>query len=89
MSASLPTEQGVALIKRLASDDGFRDRFQADPVSAMAEVGIDTVVCKSLKRSCCEARDELAPKEDYAALLEDIDGSAFAAAMEFKTPQIG
>lgn len=88
MSASLPTEQGVALIKRLASDDGFRDRFQADPVSAMAEVGIDPGVCKSLDQSCCAPRD-IASKEAFAALLEDIDGSAFAAAMEFKTPQIG
>lgn len=88
MSASLPTEQGVALITRLATDDGFRDRFQNDPVSAMAEVGIDPGVCASLKQSCCEA-GEVAPKEAYAALLEDIGGAAFAAAMEFRTPQIG
>lgn len=88
MSASLPTEQGVALIKRLATDDGFRDRYQKDPVSAMAEVGIDPGVCKSLQQSCCTAR-EIASKEAFAALLEDIGGAAFAAAMEFNTPQIG
>lgn len=28
-----------ALLDKLSSDDGFRDRFQADPRAALAEVG--------------------------------------------------
>ena len=87
MSDSLPTEQGVVLIKRLATDDAFRARFEKDPTSAMVEAGVDPGVCQRLKRSCCEAQT-LAPKEDYARLLDDIGGTAFLAAMEFKTPQI-
>ncbi len=87
MSESLPTEQGMVLIKRLATDDAFRARFEKDPASAMIEAGVDPGVCERLKRSCCEAKP-LAPKDDYAALLDDISGTAFMAAMEFKTPQI-
>lgn len=89
MSASLPTEQGVALIKRLATDDDFRDRFRKDPPSAMEEVGVDPDLCKSLHRSCCAPKDDLAPKQAYADLLDDISGAQFAAAMEFKAPQVG
>jgi putative modified peptide len=87
VSESLPTEQGVVLIKRLATDDAFRARFEKDPATAMAEAGVDPDVCERLKRSCCEAKP-LAPKEAYASLLEDIGGTAFMAAMEFQTPQI-
>lgn len=87
MSESLPIEQGVVLIKRLATDDEFRARFEKDPTAAMVEAGVDPGVCETLKASCCEVKP-LAPKEDYAALLDDIGGTAFLAAMEFKTPQI-
>lgn len=86
MSGRLPQEQGTELIRRLARDDGFRDRFEKDPAAAMAELGIAADVIDSLDSKCLASKN-LAPKEAFAALLDDVNGEAFQSAMEMQTPQ--
>lgn len=39
MSYKLPADVADRLLDRLIEDDGFRDRFQANPQAALAEVG--------------------------------------------------
>lgn len=87
MASALTPEQGVALFKRLASDDGFRSRFEADPPAAMAEAGIDPKLCESLSAKCCQART-IAPKQAFAALVEDLEGEEFQQALEMETPKV-
>lgn len=87
MSGKLPEEQGIALIRRLADDDAFRDRFSKDPAAALRELGVSDTVIKSLDSKCVEAR-ALAPKDDFAALLDDINGEALQAAMRMQTPEV-
>ncbi|HEX5130018.1 MAG TPA: NHLP-related RiPP peptide [Usitatibacter sp.] len=41
-SACLPDSVIRALLDRLAEDDGFRARFEADPRAALIEVGYET-----------------------------------------------
>lgn len=87
MSGKLPEEQGIELIRRLARDDDFRDRFSKDPADAMREVGVSTAVIASLDSACLTART-LAPKEAFATLLDDINGEALQAAMRMQTPEV-
>lgn len=86
MSGRLPHEHGVGLIRRLASDDAFRERFETDPATAMAELGISAQVIDALEIKCLLAR-RLAPKQAFAKLLDDIGGAAMEAAMDMQVPQ--
>jgi len=86
MSGKLPEEQGIALIRRLADDDAFRDRFSKDPAAAMRELGVSDTVIDTLDRKCLEP-PTLAPKKAFAALLDDIEGEAFQAAMRMQVPE--
>lgn len=86
MSGRLPQEQGFELIRRLASDDGFRDRFESDPATAMSELGISADVIASLESKCRLART-LAPKEAFTSLLNDVNDEAILALMRMQTPQ--
>lgn len=87
MSTSLTPEQGVALFKRLASDDDFRARFEADPPAAMAQVGIDPKLCETLSSKCCQPQ-RIAGKEEFAALVADIESTEFALALEMEVPKV-
>lgn len=87
MSTSLTPEQGVALFKRLATDDDFRVRFQADPPAAMEAAGIDPKLCETLSSKCCQPR-QIASKEEFAALVADIESKAFALALEMEVPKV-
>jgi putative modified peptide len=73
----LPRDQGEALMRKLAGDDAFRQRFQDDPASALAEIGIDP---STVDAGCCKPR-KLAAKEVFAGLLKDMQGDEFTAAM--------
>ena len=40
-SVRLPQAQELDVLNRLSSDDGYRARFEQDPVSALKEAGVD------------------------------------------------
>jgi putative modified peptide len=87
MSTSLSPEQGLTLFKRLADDDDFRARFQADPPAAMAEAGIDPKLCETLSSRCCQPR-AIGGKKAFADLVQDIESEAFALALEMEIPKV-
>ncbi len=86
MSGRLPSDQGIELIRHLACDDAFRHRFEADPSSAMAELGISPQIIESLGPKCKLART-LAPKAAFVSLLNNLDSEAFEIAMQMQVPQ--
>lgn len=50
--SKLSREHSLALLHKLATDDGFRSRYEQKPAAALAELGVplDTIV--NLKASC-------------------------------------
>jgi putative modified peptide len=83
----LPSEKGVELMRKLATDDAFRARFEADPVSALAEVGVDQNSLSGLDATCAQ-RKTLASKETFAEMLKDVDSVQFHAAMSMQVQQL-
>jgi putative modified peptide len=86
MSGRLPRDKGIELIRHLAQDDAFRNRFESDPSSAMVELGISAEIIAALGPKCKFART-LAPKTAFVALLENVDSEAFEIAMDMQVPQ--
>lgn len=87
MSASLPQEAGLSLLKRLASDEAFRARFEKNPQAALEEVGVPQGVIGELKSACLAPR-ALADKGVFEALVASAAGDPFTAAMGMVVPTI-
>lgn len=85
--AMLPGDDGIVLMRRLATDDAFRDRFEADPASAMTEAGVSRSAIDNLDASCCQ-KIELAPKAHFAKLLDDVDSDLFQVAMSMHVQKL-
>lgn len=83
----LPKDKGLILLQKLATDDGFRTRFEADPRAAMLDIGIRPEDLSALKSSCCDPK-KIAGKEEFAKLLAEMESQAFVAAMSMHTPNI-
>lgn len=47
-SVRLPQTHELDVLNRLSTDDGYRARFEADPVSALKEAGVDDATIKQL-----------------------------------------
>ncbi|MBE5316453.1 MAG: NHLP-related RiPP peptide [Xanthomonadales bacterium] len=87
MSASLPQEAGLSLLKRLASDDAFRARFEKNPQAALEEVGVPQGVIAELKSACLAPR-ALADKGVFEALAGDVATAQYREAMSMFVPTI-
>lgn len=87
MAAMLSEEQGRALLRGLAHDDALRAVFERDPAAALAELGVGSDVIDGLASKCLE-KIVLAPKEDFAALLDSMDEIALRATMEMTVPRV-
>ena len=84
---TLPEDQGRNLLRKLATDDDFRARFEADPESALRESGVDAAAVADLSRSCCQPR-KLADKAAFTELLAQVDTAQFNAAMAMNVPRL-
>ena len=82
-TAPLSAELADRLLDRLSTDDGYRARFQADPRTALEEIGYQSpapsriTACGSMPEAIPEALidckvETLAPKEAMAAAREEI-----------------
>ena len=78
---ALTKEQGLALLTKLATDDGFRARFEQKPAHALSEIGIPAQQIVALPAACLCSR-KLASKQDMDAakqrLAADLDTSVLA-----------
>lgn len=64
MSRPLSDKTANALLEKLASDDDFRDRFQANPKAATLSLGTDDPAADDLPEAPIA---RLAPKESFLA----------------------
>jgi len=62
----LSREHSLALLHKLATDDGFRSRYEQKPAAALAELGVPHETIVNLKASCLAAQT-LANKEHFQA----------------------
>ena len=63
--SKLSREHSLALLHRLANDDGFRSRYEQKPAAALAELGVPHETIVNL-RAICLAPMNLASKEHLA-----------------------
>ena len=50
--SKLSREHSLALLHKLANDDGFRSRYEQKPAAALAELGVPQETIVNLKASC-------------------------------------
>ena len=50
--SKLSREHSLALLQKLANDDGFRSRYEQKPAAALAELGVPHETIVNLKGSC-------------------------------------
>ena len=63
--SKLSREHSLALLHKLANDDGFRSRYEQKPAAALAELGVPHETIVNLKGSCL-APTTLADKDHFA-----------------------
>lgn len=68
-NVSLSREHSIVLLQKLATDDGFRSRYEADPAAALAETGVPQAVIDALNATS-KAPMRLAAKATFAAALD-------------------
>jgi putative modified peptide len=76
--SKLSREHSLALLHKLATDDGFRNRYEQSPAAALAEIGVPSDVITSFMSSC-ETSGPLASKDRFAEArrrLLDADADA-------------
>ena len=61
--SKLSREHSLALLHKLATDDGFRSRYEQKPAAALAELGVPHETIVNLKASCLAAQT-LANRDD-------------------------
>lgn len=88
MAASLTKEQGLALVKRLAEDDGFRALFETDIMAALSQLGIDADLGGKLSTLDPKCACVLGSKAHFASILRDLDESKAQLTMSMTVPQL-
>ncbi len=85
--ATLTEGQALALLRKLATDDDFRKRFQAKPATALVEIGVppETIVHFAAK---CLGPCRIAPKDTFANAVEKLDRNVVSRTMVMFPPWI-
>lgn len=83
--SKLSHEHSLALLHKLATDDGYRARYEQNPAAALAEVGIpgDTIIAFSAK---CETKGTLASKEAFATAYRQLAAASADACVSMYVP---
>lgn len=72
--SKLSREHSLALLHKLATDDGFRNRYEQKPAAALAELGVPHETIVNLKASCL-APTALAEKSHFASAHGDLSNA--------------
>lgn len=85
--STLTKDQGITLLRKLSTDDAFRDLFETKPAKALHDAGIPSETIVNLSASCLYP-GKLASKEELAQILEKLDEETFASALKMIIPTI-
>ncbi|MGH8147962.1 MAG: NHLP-related RiPP peptide [Rhodanobacteraceae bacterium] len=73
--SQLSREHSLALLHKLATDDGFRSRYEQKPAAALAELGVPLETIVNLKASCLAAVS-LADKSHFTRAHEELSNAS-------------
>lgn len=86
-NAVLTNEQATLLLNELATNDGFRSRFEEKPAAALVELGIPHETVVNLSASCL-APTRLAAPSAFAAALKELKSNSAQLCLSMITPQL-
>ena len=84
---TLTNDQAAALVKRLGSDDAFRELFEAKPAKALRSLGVDAETIVNLNPVCLVPA-KLADKTAFVSASGQLNESVVASAMAMNTPKL-
>jgi len=84
--AVLTNEQTLKLMRELATNDGFRQRYEEKPAAALLEIGVPATTIANLPAACL-ASGKLEPPSAFKAAEQALmkDGFGTAASMIIPT----
>lgn len=85
--SKLSREHSLALLHKLANDDGFRSRYEQKPAAALAELGVPHETIVNLKGSCL-APATLAGKAHFAEAHKVLTNAAADRSMAMIIPSV-
>jgi len=85
--SKLSREHSLALLHKLANDDGFRSRYEQKPAAALAEMGVPHETIVNLKGSCL-APATLADKGQFVEAHKDLADAAADCCVGMVIPTI-
>lgn len=85
--STLTKDQALTLLRRLGSDDAFRELFESKPAKALSETGIPADTIVNLNSIClCPAK--LTSKAEFQKIAETLDAEAINSAMTMVIPKM-
>jgi len=85
--AALTNEQALKLLLELATNDGFRQRFEAKPAAALVELGIPHETVVNLNAACL-APLNLQPKDVFQKAREEFSKRAAETCLNMVAPHL-
>jgi putative modified peptide len=86
-NAKLSREHSLALLRKLATDDDFRSRYEQKPAAALAELGVPLETIVNLKASCL-ASTSLADKKHFQTAHSELINAAAGACLQMIVPSL-
>jgi len=85
--SKLSREHSLALLHKLANDDGFRSRYEQKPAAALAELGVPHETIVNLKGSCL-APTTLADKDHFMGAHAQLLNADANASLQMIVPSV-
>ena len=85
--STLSNDEAVALLRKLGSDDAFRDLFEAQPAKALQSVGVASETIEKLNAKCLSA-SKLADKSEFLSASDQVSDSVVTNAMTMNVPKL-
>ena len=83
--SKLSREHSLALLHKLANDDGFRSRYEQKPAAALAELGVPHETIVNLTATC-QITGKLADKTRFAEARQQLLDAGADASVQFTIP---
>lgn len=83
--SKLSREHSLALLHKLATDDGFRSRYEGKPAAALVELGVSLETIVNLKASCL-APTTLADKNHFVQAHRDLSNASVENCVRMADP---
>lgn len=83
--SKLSHEHSLALLHKLATDDGYRARYEQNPAAALTEIGVPQETIAGLKASCTKPT-VLADKAHFAGAHQTLQNAAADSCVGMITP---